>query len=137
MATAISLLISVANAMPAHAAEEKIAVEFNDLQQMDDACRAVFVLQNDLTQAIEDLALRVVAFDSEQRAKLFLSLDIGALPAGKTRVVRFDLGGGLACDDISRLLLDDVTRCKGGELAPATCLEAISLSSRAGLPIDY
>jgi len=67
----------------------------------------------------------------------FLSLDIGTLPAGKTRVVRFDLGDGLACADIGRLLLDDVTNCQGGDLTPATCLQAISLSSRASVPIDY
>lgn len=133
---AATIVLGVATSIPSHA-EERIIFEFNDLQQVNDACRAVFVVQNGLTRTIEGLALRVVAFDAEQHAKLFLSLDIGTLPAGKTRVVRFDLGDGLACEDISRLLLDDVTSCKGGGLTPAVCLEAISLSSRAGVPIDY
>lgn len=133
--TAISLLAAPA---ALHATDNnKISVEFNDLQPAAETCRAVFVLRNGLAQPIENLALRVVGFDADQHATLFLSLDVGALPTGKTRVVRFDLGNGLDCAEISRLLLDDVTSCEGGDLTPASCLESIVLSSRAAVPIDY
>lgn len=115
----------------------KIAVEFNDLQPVDSGCRAVFVLNNGLEQPLDALALRVVAFDKEQHATLFLTLDVGALPAGKTRVVRFDLGSQMTCAGIGRLVLDDVTDCKGGELDRAKCLASISLSSRAGAAFDF
>jgi hypothetical protein len=86
---------------------------------------------------LDKLALRVVAFDKEQHATLFLSLDVGALPAGKTRVLRFDLGEGVACDTIGRLVLDDVTACEGAGADPATCLAAVSLSTRASIPFDF
>jgi hypothetical protein len=115
----------------------KISVEFNDLQPAESGCRAVFVLNNGLGQPLDALALRVVAFDKEQRATLFLTLDVGALPIGKTRVMRFDLGSQLACNGIGRLVLDDVTDCKGGEFDRAKCLAAISLSSRAGAAFDF
>ena len=115
----------------------KIAVEFNDLQPVESGCRAVLVLNNGLGQPLDALALRVVAFDKEEHAALFLTLDVGALPVGKTRVVRFDLGSQLACDGIGRLVLDDVTDCKGGELDRAKCLAAVSLSSRAGAAFDF
>jgi len=124
-------------AMPALAAETgTIGVEFNDLQTADDGCRAVFVLNNGLETPLDELTLRVVAFDKDQHATLFLSLATGALPAGKTRILRFALGEGVACDGISRLVLDDVTACDGAGLDPAKCLAAIRLSSRAGLPFD-
>jgi hypothetical protein len=115
----------------------KIAVEFNDLQQSEAGCRAVFVLNNGLDKPLDKVTLRVVAFDAESHAKLFLSLDVGALPIGKTRVLRFDLGADLACKDVSRIVLDDVTSCEGAEMAPPECLAAISLSSRAGAPFDF
>jgi hypothetical protein len=131
---AISGLIAEATAAEA---SKNIAVEFNNLQPADKGCRAVFVLQNGLDQPLDKLALRVVAFDGEQHARLFLSLDVGSLPVGKTRILRFDLGEGLACSDIGRLVLDDVTSCDGDKMTPQRCLELIKLSSRAGVPIDY
>ncbi|HVY21116.1 MAG TPA: hypothetical protein VHA70_13695 [Bauldia sp.] len=125
-------VLALAAAVPATAAEQgKIAVEFNDLQPAESGCRAVFVLNNGLAQPLGKLALRVVAFDKDEHATLFLSLDVGALPVGKTRVLRFDLGDGVACDSIGKLVLDDVTACEGGNLDPASCLAAIALSSRA------
>jgi hypothetical protein len=130
--------LALALATPVAAAEKgKIAVEFNDLQPADGGCRAVFVLNNGLDAALTKLALRVVAFDKEEHAKLFLSLDVGALPVGKTRVLRFDLGEGIGCADIGRLVLDDVTSCDGGGLDPAGCLAAIALSSRAPAPFAF
>ena len=114
-----------------------IAADFNDLQQTDGGCRAVFVLNNGLDKALDKVTLRVVAFNQDKQAKLFLSLDVGNLPVGKTRVLRFDLGDGLACKDVGRLVLDDVTSCEGAEIGPPECLAALSLSSLAGPPFDF
>jgi hypothetical protein len=115
----------------------KLSVELNDLQQADSGCRAVFVLNNGIGKPLEALTLRVVGFDKESHAGLFLSLDVGALPAGKTRVLRFDLGEKTNCDNVSRMVLDDVTDCKGADMSPAACLAAITLSSRAKAPLDF
>ena len=135
---AATLALATGFASPAAIAEAgKIAVEFNDLQQSEAGCRAVFVLNNGLEKPLDKVTLRVVTFDGENHAKLFLSLDVGALPIGKTRVLRFDLGPDLACKDVSRIVLDDVTSCEGAEMAPPQCLAAISLSSRAGAPFDF
>ena len=132
---AASLLL--AGAPSAFAEAGKIGVEFNDLQPAESGCRAVFVLNNGLDKPLDAFALRVVAFDTEDHATLFMSLDVGALPVGKTRVLRFDLGADVACDGISRLILDDVTRCDGDGLDPAACLAAIALSSKAKAPIAF
>lgn len=136
LASAAFAAACIGLAQVAGAAEEgKISVEFNALQPSDDGCRAVFVLHNGLDTAITAFALRIVAFDKNEQAALFLSLDVGALPVDKTRVVRFDFGGGLACGEVSRLVLDDVIGCEGEKLDPATCLPLITLSSRANVPI--
>jgi hypothetical protein len=134
----LTAILALAVAAPVAAAEKgKISVEFNDLQASEKGCRAVFVLNNGLDAALTKMSLRVVAFDKEEHAKLFLSLDVGALPVGKTRVLRFDLGEGVGCSDIGRLVLDDVTACEGGGLDPAGCLAAIALSSRAPAPFVF
>jgi hypothetical protein len=36
------------------------------------------------------------AFDAQDHANLFLSLDVGELPANKTRILRLDLGKSAA-----------------------------------------
>ena len=126
------------SAAAANAAEsKKIDVEFNSLQPSEAGCRAVFVLHNGLPAALTALTLRVVAFDSQAHANLFLSLEVGELPINKTRVLRFDLGKSVACTDVSRLVLDDVTACAGGEMDPAKCLAAVNLTTRAGVPFDF
>lgn len=115
----------------------KLAIELNDLQPADAGCRAVFVLRNGLGTALDKLTLRIVAFDGDAHATHFLLLDVGAMPAGKTRVLRFDLGAGSSCAKVSRLLLDEVTACSGTGVVLADCMAALSLSSRARLPLDY
>jgi|SRR5579871_2069423 len=134
LVASVGLMVSVANAADAR----KIDVEFNSLQPSEAGCRAVFVLHNGLAAALDKLTLRVVAFDAQAHASLFLSLDVGELPANKTRVLRFDLGKTVACPDVSRLVLDDVTDCSGGgDMNPAKCLASINLSTRAGVPFDF
>ena len=135
---AAALMLSSGLSGAAQAAEAgKISVEFNDLHQADGGCRAVFVLNNGLDKPLANVTLRVVSFDDAGHATLFLSLDVGALPVGKTRILRFDLGADVACYKVSRIVLDDVTSCEGPEMGPAECLGAISLSSRASAPFDF
>lgn len=138
-ATAVLAAASLALSSAALAAGAgRIAVELNDLQVGDGGgCRAVFVLKNDIGQPLDKLTLRVVAFDQKGRATLFLSLDVGALTVGKTRILRFDLGDKVACTDVARMVLDDVTACAGDGLTPPACLAAIALSSRASVPLDF
>ena len=133
---AFAMSLALCTAEVAAAETGKVDVEFNSLQASDAGCRAVFVLHNGLADGLDKLTLRVVTFDAQARANLFLSLDVGALPANKTRVLRFDLGKNVACTDISRLVLDDVTDCAGGDMNPTKCLGSINLTSRAGVPFD-
>jgi hypothetical protein len=115
----------------------KISVELNDLQQAESGCRAVFVLNNGLDKSFDKVTFRVVGFDGKGHATLFLSFDFGALPVGKTRILRFDLGDKIACSDVSRLVLDDVTTCSGPGVEPGECLAAVALSTRASVPFDF
>ena len=114
-----------------------IQVELNDLQPADKGCQAVFVLHNGLAASIDKMTLRVVAFDANGHAKLFMSLDVGQMVSGKTRVLRFDLGPDVPCKSLSRFVLDDITTCEIADAKPGECLAAAELSSRASIPFDF
>lgn len=134
----LAALAALAVPVGGHAAEPAlIDVEFNDLQQADTGCRAVFVVKNGMGKPLDKIAFRVVAFDTAGKATLFLSLDLGGLPDRKTRILRFDLGAGTKCADIGRLVLDDVTECAGDAVTPPACLAAVKLSSRTGLGFHF
>src|SRR5690606_4304223 len=74
---AVELALSAGLSAATAAETGKITVEFNALQQSAEGCRAVFVLNNGLDKSLDKAALRVVAFDGEGHAALFLSLDVG------------------------------------------------------------
>lgn len=135
--TVVALVCCLAPATAFAAGTGKITIELNDLQQADTGCRAVFVMNNGLDKALDQIVVRVVSFDDNQHATRFLSLELGKLPVGKTRVLRFELGEKSTCAEVSRMVLDDVTACAGGEMGPSDCLTALSLSSRAGVPLDF
>ena len=106
------------------AAEPSIQLELNNAQAVKDGCRVSFVMRNDLTQRITDLKLEIVLFDAGGSVSRFLLLNAGSLPLGKTKVRQFDLAAQ-KCKDTSRVLVNDVTACKGASLAPASCLDMI------------
>lgn len=106
-----------------------ILLELNDLAAVEDACRASFVVVNGLDQAIDDLSFDIVVFDTNETVRMILTLQAGALPAGKTRVRQFDLPQ-IGCDTISRILMNDVITCAGDGLDPSVCLGKTMVESR-------
>lgn len=114
----------------------KLAIELNALDQRGSACRLSFLISNKTGVALDALAFELVLFDASQRIISLVAAEAGALPKGKSRVKQFDIAAR-ECTSISRLLLNDITQCKGGTLTPKTCLQAVLLSSRASVPLIY
>ncbi|MGYP000858389912 len=113
--------------------DARLGLELNDLLQKGPDCRLSIVLHNGIGTDIADLALELVVFADDRRVDRILVVKGGHLPAGATRVRQFDLKDR-DCATIGRLLVNDVTRCEGEGLAPATCLGALATTSRAGTP---
>ncbi len=122
---AAGVLMAVCSFAGISSAEEPaIQLELNNAQVIKDGCRVSFVMRNDLTQRITELKLEIVLFDAGGSVSRFLLLNAGGLPSGKTKVRQFDLAAQ-KCEDISRVLVNDVQACKGGSLVPASCLDMI------------
>ncbi len=112
----------------------KISLELNRLEAAGEGCRLSFIFHNGLPGTIEAMALELVLFDADDRVAGLIAIDAGRLPAGKMRVRQFDVAAS-ACSGIKRVLVNDVTACKGSGLAVRTCLDAIAVSARAGVEL--
>ncbi len=128
-------------ALPLHAGNamagdsHSLVFELNNARQAGGNCRLSFVIQNKMPAAIEALSLEIVLFNKQGRVDRFLKLKAGALPRGKIRVKQFDLKG-LACGEVSKILINEIAECKGKGLSPAACAGALSISSRTPIELQ-
>ena len=127
LAAALVLVLGAANA-----ADQKVLVELNKLVPRDDACRVYLVLQNTGATEYETLKLDLVVFDVDGIFDKRFIVDVAPLPAGKTSLKEFDIGG-LACPRIGRLLLNDAVTCRDGSGTQIDCLADISTRARGAV----
>jgi hypothetical protein len=119
-----AMALTIAPALGQNA--EPIRIELNVLDNLQDRCRATFVIENKSQSAIESLALDLAVFNPEGIVQRRLALDLAPLRPAKTMVKAFELEG--LCARIGALLVNDVTACVPG--TPDACLARLELSSR-------
>ncbi len=123
--------VTALSVAPAAAIEPgQFGLELNALQQSEAGCRITFLAENRLGSEIGKSSFELALFGADGSIDRLVALDFGALPEGKSRVVQFELKQ-LACDEIGRVLVNDITACEGGDLTPAACLAALVPSTRA------
>ena len=115
------------------ASEADLVVSLNTLVPSGGGCRLSFVVHNGMDTEITDLGLEVAVFGTEGGLDRLLRLGFGLLLEGKTRVKQFDLAQ-IPCEDVGRVLVNDVVRCEGEGLTPVTCLRRLSARSDAATP---
>lgn len=132
LATAILCFMS----RPALSADPSIHFELNSVAAAGESCRVSFVVENKLGSLIEDLKIELVLFNKDGQINRLLSVNFGRMPLNKTRVRQFDLKG-VPCSNISRLLLNNVTQCKGEKITLAFCTDAVKTTSRSSVAFSY
>jgi hypothetical protein len=129
-----TLAAALSGIAPARAAPDAapLTLELNRLEAREGgACRIWMVTRNGAAEALDPLRLDLVMFGRDGVILRRLAVDLGPLPAGRTAVRIFDVGGQ-ACDGIGQLLLNDVLACGGTEPARReACAEGLALRSRA------
>jgi len=125
---ALSLLAAVGTAAPARAQSpsDAIGLELNKLEQVEGACRAYLVLRNGADAALDSLDLDLVTFQPDGVIGARFRIELAPVPGAKTIVKSFDFEG-VTCEEIDRVLLNDVVDC--APLARPACLEALQLTS--------
>jgi len=110
----------------AFAADNKVLVELNSIENADNRCRLNFVIENKSHVPIESMKLDLVAFGGDGGILRRLITEMGPVRAVKTVVRTFPVDA--ECRQLGALLVNDVTACTPGE--PGACLDGLALSSR-------
>lgn len=120
--------VSAQDAAPAGS----VVLELNAAQPSDKGCRLTFVVTNGLAADISRAAFELALFNAEGVVDRLTVLEFSEMPAGKTKVSRFDLAGA-ECGKIGRILINTATECSGAGLEPAACMRGIKTSTRAAI----
>lgn len=129
---ALLAIVFLVNPAPTGAQERELTIELNKMQQSQDGCRLSFIAVNRMGANLETTAMEVVFFDASDVVSEMLLLDFGRLPSDKTKVVEFVLQQQ-ECEQISRVLVNDVVECSSAEEQNMTqdCFSALKTSNRA------
>ena len=109
-----------------------LVLELNAAQPSDKGCRFTFVVTNNLSAELSKAAFEIALFNQAGVVDRLTVLDFKELPAGKTKVTRFDLSG-TDCTKVSRVLINQATDCAGGGIDASACLKALRTESRSGI----
>jgi hypothetical protein len=109
-----------------------LTLELNGAQTSDKGCRLTFVVNNSLGAELTKAAFEIALFNDSGVVDRLTVLDFKELPAGKTKVTRFDLAG-VDCAGISRILVNHATECAGEGVEPAACLRKLKTTAKAGI----
>lgn len=109
-----------------------LSLELNAAQPSDKGCRLTFVVNNGLGADLSKAAFEIALFNDAGVVDRLTVLDFRELPAGKTRVTRFDLSG-TDCGKIGRVLVNSATECAGNGVEPTACMRSLKTASKAGI----
>jgi hypothetical protein len=107
-------------------------LELNAAQPSEKGCRLTFLVTNELQANVGSAAFELALFNSEGVVERLTVLAFKDLPAGKTKVSRFDLASA-DCSKVGRILINTATECSGDGIAPADCMRGIRTSSKTGI----
>jgi hypothetical protein len=110
----------------------EITLELNGAEPSDKGCRLTFVVNNNLGAELTKAAYEIALFNEAGVVDRLTVLDFKELPAGKTKVTRFDLTG-VDCAKISRILVNHATECAGEGVEPAACLRKLKTSAKSDI----
>jgi hypothetical protein len=130
LAGMLTLLMS--SAALAQEAKPSLLLELNGVQASEKGCRLTFLVKNDLGAELSRAAFEVALFNELGVVDRLTVLDFKELPAGKTKVTRFELAG-TDCAKVTRVLINSATECQGAGIEPAACMRQLATSSKAGI----
>lgn len=107
------------------AAAPGVSIELNRFEAKDTTCRISIVVSNPTDKIYDSLKLDLVFFAKDGVISRRLAVEAGPVRSQKTTVKLFE-ATDTPCEDVGRVLLNDVSSCDGGE----DCLALVSTSSR-------
>ena len=130
LTSTLAMSLAMAPAWAQSAPAPALSLELNAAQASDKGCRLTFVVNNALGVDLSKAAFEIALFNEAGVVDRLTVLDFKDLPAGKTKVTRFDLAGA-DCGRLSRVLINSATDCAGAE--PAACMRALKTSTKTAI----
>ena len=132
VATTFVASASPVSAQDATGPAPALMLELNGAQPSDKGCRLTFVVTNNLGAELGKAAFEIALFNEAGVVDRLTVLDFNELPAGKTKVARFDLAG-TDCAKISRVLVNHATECTGSDIDPKACIRQLKPETKSGI----
>lgn len=133
---AIALGAALVHGVPAAAQSGKLTVELNKFEPAEgDGCRAFFLFRNDSGKAFEGFEMSLAILNGEGVIDRLLNIDAAPLPVARTTLKLFEIPG-IACDDISEVLLHAIETCKPQNEENTDCFPMVDLVSRTSAKLE-
>jgi hypothetical protein len=127
--------LSAAPAVADDAEEALLGIELNKLEDSDQGCRSVFVVDNRTGHDLNRFRIDLILFDTAGVYSKQLLLDMAPLHEDKTTVTSFLLHEE-ACGKLGSVLVNDVPWCENGAGAAVDCVRMLEVSSLAKVPLQ-
>ena len=124
--------LAAALALPAAAPAEtgRLTVELNKFEEIEGGgCRAFFLFRNETGQSFDGFEMSLAILDGHGVIDRLLSINAAPLPLERTTLKLFEIPG-IACGDISEVLLHEMTACQPQNEAEMDCFPILELNSR-------
>ncbi|WP_120631447.1 hypothetical protein [Ruegeria sp. EL01] len=106
-----------------------VSIELSAAEARGQNCLLSFVAENTHDADISGVVYETVLFGNTGEVSLLTLLDFEELPAGRPRVRQFQFND-MACDQISRILINGVQECEIQTDAKDACMNELTLKSR-------
>ena len=135
---AVALFASIALAADAVAQDGEpsaaVFVELNTVKSNEGNCTLTFMVTNGHRSQIDKVVYETVLFDSAGQVDRLTLFDFGTLPPGRPRVRQFSIPG-IACDGLSKVLINGAHTCEAPQLANTACEAGLILETRTGIEL--
>ncbi len=136
VAAAITVSLGFAAAVVAQDAdlENAVQIELNAVNFNEGSCTLTFLVANGHASQIEKVVYETVLFDSAGQVDRLTLFDFGTLPPGRPRVRQFSIPG-IACDDLSQILINGARTCHAPDLPDTACEAGLILETRTRIEV--
>ncbi|MFK7837114.1 MAG: hypothetical protein AB8B60_12925 [Sulfitobacter sp.] len=108
-----------------------LTVELNKTEASDTGgCSAFFLFRNQTDNSFDGFEMSLAILNTQGVIDRLLSIDAAPLPVSRTTLKLFEIPE-IACEDISEILLHDLTSCKPQNAEEMDCFPILTLRSKA------
>jgi hypothetical protein len=132
LGAALGLMLAVP---PLSAADGQLTIELNKLEDTDEGCRSLFVVDNRTGHELRRFRVDLALFDSKGVYAKQLLIDMAPLYDDKKVVTSFLLADE-PCASIGSILVNDLPWCEDGVGAKVDCVALLEVGSRTAVPLE-